>query len=64
MQGTIRRLVVAKGFGFIEGTDHTEYFFHRSAVRENGFDDLREGQTVEFEVQEGSAKGPRAQNVR
>ena len=60
--GTVKRLVRDRGFGFIEGADGTELFFHRSALRTGGFDDLKEGQAVEFEVERGE-KGPRAANV-
>jgi CspA family cold shock protein len=40
-----------------------EHFFHRSAVRGAVFELLREGQRVEFAV-EDSPKGPRAADVR
>jgi cold shock protein len=63
MTGTIRTLRVDKGFGFIKADEGTEYFFHRSAVQGEGLEDLREGDSVEFEVGEGP-KGPRAENVR
>ena len=63
MNGTIKRLVRDKGFGFIAAGDATEYFFHRSACTGARFDELREGQAVSFEVGQG-LKGPRAENVR
>ena len=60
-QGTIKKLISEKGFGFIEG-ERGELFFHHSAVVGTTFEELREGQTVEFS--EGSGpKGPRAENV-
>ncbi len=59
--GTVKRLVGDKGFGFIEAADGSEYFFHQSACAE--FDSLREGQSVTFEKGQGP-KGPRAENVR
>ncbi len=60
-QGTIKKLITEKGFGFIEG-ERGELFFHHSAVDGTTFEELREGQTVEFT--EGSGpKGPRAENV-
>ncbi|MFA5026322.1 MAG: cold shock domain-containing protein [Candidatus Methylomirabilota bacterium] len=61
--GTIKRLVRERGFGFIEGADGTELFFHRSALGTGGFDDLKEGQAVEFDVERGE-KGARAANVK
>ena len=63
MTGTIRTLRVDKGFGFIKDASGKEYFFHQSAVQGEGLSDLREGDTVEFEVGEGP-KGPRAETVR
>ncbi len=61
--GTIKRLVSGKGFGFVEAADGNEYFFHQSACNGVQFDDLREGQAVSFEKGQGP-KGPRAENVR
>src|SRR5687768_1208828 len=61
--GKIRTLRVDKGFGFIKDDTGKEYFFHQSAVYGEGLDNLREGDTVEFDVGEGP-KGPRAENVR
>ena len=61
-QGTIKRLIAGKGFGFIEG-EQGEIFFHHSALDGTTFEALSEGQQVEYE--EGSSpKGPRAENVR
>ena len=61
--GTIARLLIDKGFGFIRDETGVEHFFHRSAVRGAVFELLREGQRVEFSIEE-SAKGPRAGDVR
>jgi CspA family cold shock protein len=61
--GTIARLLIDKGFGFIRDDGGTEHFFHRSAIRGAVFELLREGQAVEF-VTEDSPKGPRAADVR
>jgi len=63
MHGTIKRLIVDKGFGFVQASDGNEYFFHQSAVVDGGFDQLREGQTLTFDKGQGP-KGPRAENVR
>ena len=61
-QGTIRKIVSDKGFGFIaDGAD--ELFFHRSAVEGTDFNDLREGDSVEYTRGEGP-KGPRADSVK
>ncbi len=61
-QGVIKKLVMDKGFGFIEA-DNKDMFFHVSCVEEVTFEDLTEGQLVEYEVGEGP-KGPRAEHVR
>lgn len=61
--GTIKRKLSEKGFGFVAAVDGQEYFFHQSAVTDGQFDQLREGQAVTFDVGRGP-KGPRAENVR
>lgn len=63
MNGTIKRLVSEKGFGFIAAGDGNEYFFHQSACNQTPFDSLSEGQAVTFERGQGP-KGPRGENVR
>ena len=63
LNGTIKKIVSDKGFGFIVADDGNEYFFHQSACNGVRFDDLREGQNVTFERGQGP-KGPRAENVR
>ena len=61
--GTIARLLIDKGFGFIRDESGLEHSFHRSSVRGAVFELLREGQRVEFMIEE-SQKGPRAGDVR
>jgi CspA family cold shock protein len=61
--GTIKRLVRDRGFGFIRDDGGQEWFFHRSAVKAPSFEALNEGQRVSFD-EEPSAKGPRAGNIR
>ena len=63
MQGTIKRVVRDRGFGFIRSSDGQEVFFHRRSLQQIAFDGLREGEAVEFEVERGE-KGLRATNVR
>jgi CspA family cold shock protein len=63
LNGTIKRLVSDKGFGFVQAADGTEYFFHQSACADARFDELREGQSLTFEKGQGP-KGPRAENIR
>lgn len=59
-QGTIKKLT-DKGFGFIEG-DRGDLFFHHSELKGVTFEDLRVGQTVEYQVGQGK-KGPCANGV-
>ncbi|MSO60611.1 MAG: cold shock domain-containing protein [Acidobacteria bacterium] len=61
--GTIARLLIDKGFGFIRDESGLEHFFHRSSVQGAVFELLREGQRVDFIIEE-SQKGPRAGDVR
>jgi cold shock protein len=60
-QGTIKKLVADRGFGFIKG-DQGEIFFHHSEVQGVAFEDLHEGQKVEYQIGEGK-KGPCATSV-
>jgi len=61
-QGTIKKLVADRGFGFIKG-EQGELFFHHSALEGTTIEALRPGQTVEYEEGQGP-KGPRAEKVR
>jgi CspA family cold shock protein len=65
MYGTIKKIVKDKGFGFIVPDDGgDDVFFHRSRVAPKiNFEDLREGEEVEFEVRPGD-KGPQAFNLK
>ncbi len=63
MQGTIARLT-DKGFGFIaQGNGQKDVFFHHSALVGVQYNDLREGDNVTFDVEEGP-KGLSAVNVQ
>jgi len=61
-QGTIKKLVTDRGFGFIEG-ERGDIFFHHSALEGLSIEALHVGQRVEYEEGRGP-KGPRAENVR
>ena len=64
MTGTITRVVVDRGFGFIKGDNGTDYFFHRQEVGVGlDFAHLKSGDRIAFEEQQGP-KGPRAGSVR
>mgnify|MGYP001265994021 FL=1 len=62
MQGKVKWFNVEKGYGFIEREDGDDVFVHYSAIQEEGFKSLEEGQLVEFEIVEGT-RGPQAANV-
>ena len=61
-QGTIKKVIAEKGFGFIEGQGG-DIFFHHTALLGTTIEELREGQLVEYEEGRGP-KGPRAENVK
>lgn len=61
-QGTIKR-VTDRGFGFISTDNDADIFFHSSSLVGVSFDELREGQSVSYDVGRGP-KGPRAENVQ
>jgi CspA family cold shock protein len=64
MNGTIKKLVGDRGFGFITAENGTDYFFHRDQLQGGlDFDRLKPGDSVTFETQQGP-KGPRAVDVR
>ncbi|MBQ6386721.1 MAG: cold-shock protein [Lachnospiraceae bacterium] len=61
-KGTVKWFNAEKGYGFITGEDGNDVFVHFSAIQGEGFKSLDEGQSVEFDVQQG-ARGPQAANV-
>lgn len=65
MTGTIKKIVGDKGFGFIVPDDGSDdVFFHRSKLAPKlRFEDLREGEEVQFQVRSGD-KGPQAFDVK
>ncbi|ANQ53388.1 cold-shock protein [Thermosipho affectus] len=63
MKGTVKWFDAKKGYGFITKEDGEDIFVHWSAIQTDGFKTLKEGQEVEFEVQDGQ-KGPQAANVK
>ncbi len=60
--GTVKWFESKKGYGFITRDNGEDVFLHFSAIKVDGFKTLREGQKVQFEIQQGS-KGPQAVNV-
>jgi CspA family cold shock protein len=61
-KGTVKWFNGAKGYGFIQLTTGEDVFVHFSAIQENGYRTLNEGETVEFELLKGP-KGFSAANV-
>lgn len=62
-QGRVRWFDEKKGFGFIARDDARDIFVHYSAIQQDGFRTLAEGEPVEFEVAEGP-HGVHASNVQ
>ncbi len=61
-QGVVKWFNGAKGYGFIQRSTGEDVFVHFSAIQENGYKTLNEGESVEFECQQGP-KGLNAANV-
>ncbi|MFC1919124.1 cold-shock protein [Chloroflexota bacterium] len=62
-KGTIARLM-DRGFGFIKTKEGGDLFFHRTELEGVEFNNLSEGQEVEFEKSQGRDGRPAAVKVR
>ena len=63
MEGTIKKVVTEKGFGFITvDGEEKDLFFHKNELKGVNFEELKEGDRVSFEKTD-SPKGPNATNV-
>src|SRR5262249_38719936 len=62
-QGRVKWFNNSKGYGFIEIEGGKDVFVHFSAIQGSGYRSLEEGQSVEFEITQGT-KGPQASNVK
>ncbi len=60
--GKVKWFDSKKGYGFIEREDGDDVFVHFSAIQDDGFKSLEDGEEVEFEIVEGD-RGPQAENV-
>jgi len=61
-KGVVKWFNEKKGYGFLSQEDGDDVFVHYTSIKGDGFKTLKEGDAVEFEVQEGP-KGPQAANV-
>jgi len=63
--GKVKFFNVQKGFGFITPDDgDQDVFVHISAVQQSGLPELREGQTVEFQIEPGKGDKTAAAKLR
>lgn len=62
MEGKVKWFNNDKGYGFIDYVEGSDIFVHYTAIQEDGFKTLEEGQMVEFELLE-TTKGLQAANV-
>ncbi|MEO3945521.1 cold-shock protein [Gorillibacterium sp. CAU 1737] len=60
--GTVKWFNAEKGYGFITPDEGNDVFVHFSAIQQEGYKALEEGQRVEFNVVDG-ARGPQAESV-
>lgn len=60
--GTVKWFNATKGYGFIGRDDGEDVFVHFSAIQMEGYRRLKEGQKVEFSIENGP-KGLQAANV-
>lgn len=61
-QGTVKWFNAAKGFGFLARESGSDVFVHYKAINGSGYKTLKQGDLVEFEIEE-TEKGPQAKSV-
>lgn len=63
-EGTVKWFNSTKGYGFIAQDEGEDVFVHFSVIQVAGYKELREGQRVQFDVEDNpSGRGLRAVNV-
>ena len=62
VQGTVKWFNSSKGYGFLSREGGEDVFVHYSAIQDDGYRSLDEGQSVEFTIEQGP-KGLQASNV-
>ena len=62
-QGTVRWFNNTKGFGFLGSDTGPDVFCHYSAIENEGYKSLKEGERVEFDIVEGTTGRPQADVV-
>jgi cold shock protein len=61
-KGTVKWFNNAKGYGFITRENGEDLFVHFKSILGEGYKSLKQGENVQFEVEQGT-KGPQAANV-
>ncbi|PIY83339.1 MAG: cold-shock protein [Candidatus Omnitrophica bacterium CG_4_10_14_0_2_um_filter_44_9] len=61
-KGIVKWFNDQKGYGFITPENGKDVFVHHSSIQGEGFKSLAEGQSVEFNIEQGQ-KGEQATNV-
>jgi len=62
LKGKVKWFNNGKGYGFIGREDGPDVFVHFTAIQEEGYKSLKEGDDVQFEIVQGS-NGPQADKV-
>jgi cold shock CspA family protein len=64
MTGEVINILEHQGYFFVRGEDGIEYFAHKTALRQCRWEDLVQGQRVDFDPSQHPLKGPRTDRVQ